>query len=409
VSTEPGEDQGDSREVRRAVATGDLPPSERYDACRLGGDPWLLVGPEERELIGALSAAGPRLGEVTSGIFTGLQTNADPIYILRDGGIRAGRRLVVDREGRELELEPDLLQPLATGSDVERYALRRLRTVLLFPYRRRRSGEMALMTQEEIEALPLTWQYLCEHEADLRARERGKMDRDGWWGYVYPKSLGLHDRPKLGVAATVKRLEVAADPQGEAYFHNVRVNGILPTPGSIGLFTLLALLNSRPVDFAFRRGAAPLQNGFFTANKQFISWLPIPADPPPQLEDLGRRLHDSAAAIETERSGLLDWIASICGVPIESLNGWTKLAAYASDGREAALAVLDANASTLKIDPRSRVERERIGQELESSAARIAELEVELTRLEEEVEVLAAEAYGLSTEQVARIDAEYAA
>lgn len=152
-----------------------------------------------------MRAAGPRLSEVTATVFTGLQTNADAIYILEDRGMRAGRRVVAGKDGKEFELESDLLHPLASGVDVDRYALRTLRTLLLFPYRRR-DGKMRLLTQEELEALPRTWKYLRENEIALRARERGKMDRDGWWAYVYPKSLDLHDRPKLGVAATVQHL-----------------------------------------------------------------------------------------------------------------------------------------------------------------------------------------------------------
>lgn len=51
------------------------------------------------------------------------------------------------------------------------------------------------------------------------------MDHDGWWAFGQTQSLGLHDQPKLGVAATVQRSEVAAEPGGAALFHNVRVNG----------------------------------------------------------------------------------------------------------------------------------------------------------------------------------------
>jgi hypothetical protein len=74
------------------------------------------------------------------------------------------------------------------------------------------------------------------------------MDHDRWWAYVYPKSLGLHERPKLGVAATVPALEVALDAGGSAYFHNVRVNGILPADEGPSLAVLAVLLNSAPVD-----------------------------------------------------------------------------------------------------------------------------------------------------------------
>ncbi len=398
--------KGTSMEVRRAIASQELPPPTQYTTAALGSDPWLLVDPKERTIIDAMLRAGPPLLNATQQIFQGLITGADPIYILEDRGLRNGRRVVTDRGGREVELEPDLLHPLATGPDVDRYSLRTLRSLLLFPYRRR-DGRMQLLSEGELRALPLTWNYLQRHESELRARERKRLDHAGWWAFGRTQSLDLHEHPKLGVAATVKRLEVAADPTGAAYFHNVRVNGILPRAGSIGLFALLAVLNSRPVDFAFRRGAAPLQNDFFTANKQFISWLPIPDPAPHELDGHGRRLYELSHAIEQERANFLDWLASVCGTPLKKLSGWTKIEDYARRGAGAALDVLDVNAKRLKIDPRSRAHRERITAELVSSAARIAEYDAILNRLEREVDVLVTEAYGLTAAQRGHVDSEY--
>ena len=295
--------RGSSDEVRRAVSTHALPAAERYRAGELGEAPWMLVPRDEREILDAMRAAGRPLSDATRQIFQGLITSADPIYIVEDRGTRGSYRVVATKAGAELELEPDLLHPLASGLDVERYALRTLNSLLLFPYRREK-GEMRLVGEEELQALPLTWEYLCASEVELRRRERGKMDHDGWWAFGRRQSLGLHDQPKLGVAATVKRLEVAADPAGAAYFHNVRVNGILPRDDGPSLPVLTAVLNSRAIDFAFRRGAAPLQNDFYTANKQFIAWLPVPTQLPRRSRGVGR------ASARARRSGRVraEWV-----------------------------------------------------------------------------------------------------
>ncbi len=398
--------RGSSDQVRRAVATHTLPPAERYNAGELGGAPWILVPSDERQILDRMCASGQTLSEVTRQIFQGLITGADPIYIVEDRGVRGANRIVVTKAGTELELESDLLHPLASGSDVERYALRRLDSLLLFPYRRDK-GEMRLVTEEELRTLPHTWDYLRSNESELRGRERGKMDRDGWWAFGRTQSLGLHDQPKLGVAATVKRLEIAADPAGAAYFHNVRVNGILPCDDGPSLVTLTAVLNSRAVDFAFRRGAAPLQNGFYTANKQFIAWLPVPIELPDNLETAGARLHELVAQTEDERNGFLRWLASVIGVRPGELAGSDALVNYAQAEPDGMLAVLDKNAHRLAIDPRRRAERERISQEALGSTMRIAELSAERTVLERDVDATVYDAYGLSDKQQARIASEY--
>lgn len=266
---------------------------------------------------------------------------------------------------------------------------------------------MRLMTADELSGFPRTWEYIKGHEARLRARERGKMDHDGWWGYVYPKSLGLHDRPKLCVPRLCPRLRVGADPDGQTYLDNVDVNGIVPREESVPLFTLLAVLNSRLVDWAFRRGSVPFQNDFFSANKQFISWLPIPEIAGPDLETHGRELYRVAAAMERERTGFLDWLTSVGGVQLGELKGWTRLSDYALSGTEVVLQTLDANASRLVIDPRSRTHRDRITTELNASLARLAEYGTVLARHEGEVDALLGDAYKLDAAQRTRVAADY--
>lgn len=170
---------------------------------------------------------------------------------------------------------------------------------------------------------------------------------------------------------------------------------------------LTAVLNSRAVDFVFRRGAAPLQNGFYTANKQFIAWLPVPAELPDDLEMAGTRLHELVALAEAERSGFLDWLSSIIGARPRELTGAEALTNYSQTGLDGVLTVLDKNASRLTIDPRRRTERERIGRELTESAGRIADLEPERVLLERNVDAAVYDAYGLSAAQQARVASEY--
>ena len=255
---------------------------------------------------------------------------------------------------------------------------------------------MRLVSESELRTFPLSWEYLKRHEVALRGRERGKMDRDGWWAFGRTQSLGLHDRPKLGIAATVQHLEVAADFAGAAFFHNVRVNGVLPKEGGPSLPALVALLNTQAVDFAFRRGAAPLQNGFFTANKQFVSWLPVPAELPSRFEWLGQKLHDRSEAIETEREGFVVWLGSVVGTDPRALPGARHLGRYEYETPQALLAMLDAAGRRVPADVTARPLRTRIRDEATESSQRLVALKEERRLLEVEADVLAIQAYRLA-------------
>lgn len=381
-----------------------------FEAETLGSGPWMLAGPSEKRVLDSASKGASPLVDVTGGIFTGLQTGADDIYIVRDAE-RAGPnyRARVVATGKTVELEPDLLHPLASGGDVDRYAFLPLDKMLLFPYRRDANGRMELLPWDAIEQLPRTAAYLREHEPALRSRERGKMDHDDWYGYTYPKSLGLHGDPKLGVAATVKRLEVAADLTGGIYFHNVRVNGILGRDDGPSLAVLLVLLNSRLLDYLFRLHSVPLANGHFAANKQFIAPLPIKVPEDAASEELGRKLHGMAVKIGAERKSFLDWLGDRVGSDPRSLPGKTKLSAYDFHSTGELIKQLRKAAKRLSIDPSSRTFRDQFDQEHSVSVEKLQALHRDLTRLEAEADRLVYDVYEITEADRRLVDAGYEA
>lgn len=348
---------------------------------------------------------------MTAGIFTGLQTSADHVYILEDRGRRGGNRVVYSRaSAREMELEETLLHRLASGTDVSRYAFEPLGDVLLFPYRRER-GEMRLLTPDELAGLPLSEGYLREHEEELRGREGGRMDHERWYAFGRTQSLGAHDLAKLGVAATVQRLEVAADPNGVIYFHNVRVNGIHLRPDGPSIWTLLVLLNSRLLDYVFRRGAREHAGGHYAANKQFIAPLPIrvpDGEWASTLDALGERLSRHITAIGQERQGFLGWLSDLLGVRVGELAGATKLRRYDQLTTAELLAVLQSNQVRLAHDPASRSFRDQFGREHLASLERITPLARAVSVDESAADQAVYEFYELAHTQRALVNAEFA-
>lgn len=401
--------RGLREEVLDELSTPTTIPAQRFVTRALGSEPWLLVPPEEAALIEVARARSERLDAVTEQIFQGLITSADSVYVLEDRGERAGLRVVWSRaSGRELELEPDLLHPLASGIDAERYAFRSLPTMLLFPYVR--DGDaMRLLREDELSTLPLTDAYLREHEADLRARERGRMDHDGWYGYVYPKSLDAHARAKLGVPRLCDRLRAAVDPAGGIYLDNVDVNGILvkdqgPLPDLLAL-----LLNSRLLDWVFRRGSVPFQNEYWSANKQFIAGLPIKVPgsgaEEAELGELGRRLHLHAASAAGERGAFLRWLAATVGVSYAAVLRRPALASY--EWATAAEVVAALSRMRPPVDPRERATRELIEREHATSVDTLRAALRELVEAERKADDLVYDLYELPARMRELVDAEY--
>lgn len=350
---------------------------DQFEVGGLGGGPWVLASGGERQLLDGLYANATPLEDLVGSIFTGLQTSADPIYIVDDRGTRTGGRLVYSKASdRELLLEPDLLHPLASGTEVARYAFEPLGKLLLFPYRRG-DGGMELLSSGDLARLPLTADYLGEHEEELRGRERGKMDHEGWYGYVYPKSLGLHSLPKLGIPRLCDRLRVAADSDGAVFLDNVDVNGLLPGDDGPDLWVLACLLNSRVLDWVFRLSSVPFRGSYFSANKQFIAPLPI-RSPSHAVAGLlgsaGIRLHRSMADLLAERAGFRKWLSEVIGVPMRSLPGHSKLGEPDLLTLTEIASIVSRSRASLEIDPDSRSFRERLAAEHAASVEKASEL-----------------------------------
>jgi hypothetical protein len=132
---------------------------------------------------------------------------------------------------------------------------------------------------------PKAWAYLTSYRDELRFREvhrdqQGKIteapfnDKE-WYRFGRHQNLDKQEIRKLIVAQTVPQMRVAFDEAAAMYLNNVRVNGIIVAEQENGWF-LLGVLNSRAVNFVFRRIAKVKAGGFFEANKQFIAPLPIP-------------------------------------------------------------------------------------------------------------------------------------
>jgi hypothetical protein len=388
-----------------------MEPSE-FPFTDLGSEPWILAVPSERRILNAAQAGAEPLVDLTAGIFTGLQTSADAIYIVEDlGAVGDFRRVRSKASGRVIELEPELLHPLASGGDVDRYAFTPTRQMLVFPYRRISNGKMELIPWDQLEELPHTAQYLQEHQGTLRGREGGKMDHENWYAFGRTQSLGLHDSEKLGVPRLCERLRTSADPEGRIYLDNVDVNGIITKDDGPSVWELVVLLNSRLLDFLFQLRTVPFRGDFMSANKQFIAPLPIKLPDGAgrhALQELGVSMYRLAAEVGSERKGFLDWLGSQIGEDPRALPGKTVFMAYDStptaDLLDRLRRLFD---RVIKIDPTGRAFRDQFDREHSSSIERLQALRRDLAGLETEADHLVYEAYGITEADRELVRASY--
>ena len=166
-------------------------------------------------------------------------------------------------------------------------------------------------------------------------------------------------------------------------------------------------LNSRLLDYVFRRGAAEHAGGHYAANKQFIAPLPIRRPADDTLDRLGRELHSHARDRTRERAAFLAWLESALGRRVAELNGASRLARYDELALADVEAVLDANARRLRLVPRARAFRELLRREWEASVERAAAHTAALAAAEARADDAVYALYELTAAQRVLVDAEY--
>jgi type I restriction-modification system DNA methylase subunit len=271
IEFEKAEDLSAWRE-RGAAKKGSIP------ATRINRAEWNFTVGAGAEIFERLSKMAVTLGDVAD-VFVGLQTSADDVFILERVEERARTLVLRSRSlGDTVILEKDLLFPLVSGTDVHRYDPLPTRQVIIFPYHVE-NEQATLIPLDQIEALqPKTARYLRRNKDRLENREEGKFQGKDWHRFGRSQNLGIQGRPKLCVPRLVDHLYAAYDETGTHFLDNVDVGGLTLRVESNGFSIkyLLALLNSSTLRWYFPLVSAPFRGGWLSANRQFLSQLPIP-------------------------------------------------------------------------------------------------------------------------------------
>jgi hypothetical protein len=242
----------------------------------LGEKEWNFAAGENSGLFRKLNIMPSKLSDVAN-VFVGLQTSADDVFIL-DFVKETSKTIKLRSKTLESEwdFEKDLFFPLVSGTDVNRYAHLLERQYILFPYNVKNKFE--LISLEEIsKRCPKTAKYLLANKSVLENREKGKFKGRDWHRFGRNQNIGIQGEIKLCVPRLVEFLYASFDEKGSHFLDNVDVGGItLKTEyEKQGLKYLLGLLNSKVLKWYFPFVSAPFRGGWLSANRQFLSQLPI--------------------------------------------------------------------------------------------------------------------------------------
>lgn len=220
-----------------------------------------------------------------SDIFVGLQTSADTVLLFKESFKSSGAtsKLYSNELDQNIEIENALLKEVVRSGKIGRYWATP-NALVLFPYIKSEDSTKLIPQNVMKEKYPLTWDYLLKNKKKLENRESGKFKGEGWH-QLYPKNLDEWTENKVLVPYMVQNLSAYPD-DNSIYFVNV-------TTGGFGLRSkdqrfsntfLTGILNSKLLDWFFKKISTNFRGGYFAANKQFLEQLPI-CDPNFKLFD----------------------------------------------------------------------------------------------------------------------------
>ncbi|MBD3616713.1 MAG: N-6 DNA methylase [Gracilimonas sp.] len=252
---------------------------EEMSQKNLSGKKWNLMGKIKANLFQKLADQPYTAEDIFEKIFVGLQTSADKIYLI-EGDIKGDYVVGYSKSlDREVQIEKGLMKPQLKGQDVSKYCHLKNIYYVIFPYILKGDGTSEPMTEDYIKKhFPKGYEYLKENEKDLRGRESGKMDKEGWFLYIYPKSLTEFEQPKIVSQEISKGTNMTFD--NENMYHATTVYSfILNEPSNEDYKYYLSILNSNLMWFYLTNTGTVLRGGYFRFKTKYLYPFPLPEEP----------------------------------------------------------------------------------------------------------------------------------
>lgn len=242
---------------------------------RINSDEWNFAVGNDAALFEKLSRMTTRLNDIAERMAQGIRTSANEIYVL-DVVKKKGELITAYSQAleREVVLERETVSLFLQGREIKPFQILPSGKVVINPYRTDKNAIVLIKEQELRKSFQNTFAYLFENKADLQKREDGKMSGSNWYAYGRPQNIDLMLLPKILVPDIADRASFALDEGGRYAFTSgygiTLKDDVCESPKYI-----LGLLNSKLLDFYWKKISTPLRGGFFRYFTQFIKQLPI--------------------------------------------------------------------------------------------------------------------------------------
>jgi len=244
-------------------------------------EPWVLSDNKASNLMRKLNSNNERLGDICKNIFQGLVSGSDSVYFVKlISETKETAKIMNLSDNHEFIIEKQILKKLLKGKDIQKWSVEWKGFYVVYPYFVK-DGTASLIPLSKIkENYPLAYEYFRQYESLLKKRENNRfVNEENWHQFGRLQNIEKFEQPKIITQVLASSNTFALDSKGEFYFvggGNAGGYGIVLKNEYKDYYPyILALLNSRVLEFYLKNISTPFRGGYFSYGRRFIEQLPI--------------------------------------------------------------------------------------------------------------------------------------
>lgn len=229
------------------------------EKSNLNKDPWEFNNEINSKIFSKMREASIKLRDLSEGIYQGIATGKDEVFILNQ------------EEIDKFNIEKEMLQPFLMGKNIGRYQIFYKNIYLLYPY----TNEGKVIDEEKLKTqYSNTYKYLILKRNLLKGRGYFEKSNKKWYELWNQRNLNRFKQTKIITLDNATKNSFYLDNDG--YLTSTTAYSIILKNKDINHYkTILALLNSRLLEFIHHKNTIPQAGGFFRYQAIFIEGLPI--------------------------------------------------------------------------------------------------------------------------------------
>lgn len=228
---------------------------------------------------------GYYLKDITEGIYQGLISNGDDIFILKGNSKNGIFKGYSQRLKKEIELEASIMKPLLKGKNIQRYKPLSSDIYIIYPHKQNDLGKTIPLKSSELKnEYPLTYAYLETFKDELVSKKiKYKTNSKDWYSLHRSREISIFENDYL-ITPQLQNLPSFSINNDSFYADagGYMINGIK----GIKPKTLLGILNSKIMWFFIKNTSSEYSGGYFYFKTAYLEPFPIPRSISPDSEKL---------------------------------------------------------------------------------------------------------------------------